>query len=347
MNRLQLLLTFSFILLVSSCSADQDIEVQEQETPVVEVIEASKSELTESITYASNLEPWKQVNIASNAPGRIAEIFVEEGDTVESGDRLVRMQDTQLQQARIAYETAKREFERLEPLYEQGAVTQQQLDLAQTEFENAQINLELLEENTLLNSTIDGVVTAKWFEEGEFYLSTPTESGSPGIVQIMQLNPLKLVVNINESQLPYIKKGEPVHLTVDAFPNEEFESEVNRVFPTVDPNTRTFRVEVTINNDNYRLKPGMFARATIETRSHNALFVPREALIRGTSTNSQDVLFIIDEDNTVVRQVVKVGIFIDESVAIEDGVQPGQHVVVKGKQRIENGMKVQTEFLNR
>src|SRR5690625_7016703 len=75
------------------------------------------------------------------------------------------MEDNQLRQARIQFETAKREYERLVPLHAEGAVTQQQLDLAQTEMENAEITLNVLVENTTLRSGLNGIVTEKWFEE--------------------------------------------------------------------------------------------------------------------------------------------------------------------------------------
>lgn len=332
-----------FIAIGFQACSDDGVQIEQPEKPVVQVIAADSSEQTVSVIQSATLEPWKQYNIASNSPGRIANIFVEEGDAVEAGDRLVQMQDNQLQQARIAYETAKREYERLVPLHKQGAVTSQQLELAQTELENAEINLDILEENTLLRAQSDGIITQKWFEAGEYYLTTPTEDGPPGIVQLMQLDTLKLVLNVNESMLQYVEVGQVVAVTVDALPNEKFESTISRVFPTVDPATRSFRVEVAINNSNRRLKPGLFARAELQTQTLKELFVPREALLRGTSANSQDVLFLVD-DSTAVRQVVTVGSYVNEWVSIKEGVQTGQLVVVKGKQRLENGTKVEAEL---
>src|SRR5690554_2020451 len=191
MNRL---ITFSLpaiILLVTiqACSSNDEPEIEEtREVPVVEVVEASVSERTMNVTFSGTLEAFRQMNVGSNSPGRIERIFVEEGDRVSAGDPLVQMEDNQLRQARINFETAQREYDRLVPLHAEGAVTRQQLDLARTEMENAEITLNVLVENTTLRSGLNGIVTEKWFEENELYSASPTESGAPGIVQVMQIN---------------------------------------------------------------------------------------------------------------------------------------------------------------
>ncbi|HAC16814.1 MAG TPA: hypothetical protein DCE78_12850 [Bacteroidetes bacterium] len=341
---LKILLIFSLTLLIGlqACS-EEEVAEERQDPIVVEGIEAVVSEQSRFVTYSGTLEPWKQMNVGSSNPGRIDRIFVQEGDHVQVGDPLIQMEDNQLRQARINYETTKREYERLVPLHEQGAVTRQQLEMAQTEYENAEINLGVLEDNTQLRSKVDGIVTEKWFEEGELYSASPSEAGSPGIIQVMQLNPLKLMVNVNESMLRFINEGQPVSLTVDALPDMEFDSEINRVFPTINPQNRSFRVEVLVDNTEGNLRPGMFSRASLETQKIEGLFVPREALIRGTSANTQDVIFLIDDENQAVRQVVSVGVFLDQMVLIESGLESNQFVVIKGKQRLESGMKVERE----
>lgn len=334
--------SITLLIGLQACS-EEEVAEERQDPIVIEGIEATVSEQSRFVTYSGTLEPWKQMNVGSNNPGRIDRIFVQEGDRVQVDDPLVQMEDNQLRQARINYETTKREYERLIPLHEQGAVTRQQLDMAQTDYENAEINLNVLEDNTQLRSKVDGIVTEKWFEEGELYSASPSEAGSPGIVQVMQQNPLKLMVNVNESMLRYTNEGQTVFITVDALPGIEFESEINRVFPTINPQNRSFRVEVLVDNSEEKLRPGMFTRASLETQKLERLFIPREALIRGTSENSEDVVFLVNDNDEAVRQIVSVGTFLDHLVSIESGIEPGQFVVIKGKQRLENGIKVERE----
>lgn len=345
MNRLIIFSLPAIILLVTmqACSTDEPEIEENREVPVVEVVEASVSERVMNVTFSGTLEAFRQMNVGSNSPGRIERIFVEEGDRVSAGDPLVQMEDNQLRQARINFETAQREYDRLVPLHAEGAVTRQQLDLARTDLENAEINLNVLEENTTLRSRVNGVVTEKWFEEDELYSASPTESGAPGIVQVMQTDPLKLIININESQLSYIEEGQSVTLTSDALSGREFESTVNRIFPTIDPGTRSFRVEVLVENSDAALRPGMFVRASLQTAEYKDLFIPRESLMRGTSEGSQDIVFTINENNEAVRQIVGIGMFLDEVVSIQSGMEAGDRVVVKGKQRIEDGMEVRVE----
>lgn len=347
MKRLITISLLSTFLLVTlqACSSSDEPEIEEtRETPVVEVIEASVSERTMNVTFSGTLEPIRQMNVGSNSPGRIERIFVEEGDRVSVGDPLVQMEDNQMRQARINFETATREYERLVPLHEEGAVTRQQLDMALTELENAEIMLNVMEDNTTLRSGVNGVVTEKWFEESELYSAAPTESGAPGIIQVMQIDPLRLIIRVNESQLSYIEEGQSVVLISDALPGREFQSDVSRIFPTVDPATRTVRVEIMVDNNESILRPGMFVRATLQTAQYEELFIPRESLMRGTSEGSQDVVFTINENNEAVRQIVGVGMFLDELVSIQTGLEAGDRVVVKGKQRIEDGMEVRAEL---
>lgn len=339
------LLALMFMVTLQACGSNDQSETEvAREIPVVEVVEASVSERAMTVTFSGTLEPLRQTNVGANTPGRIERIFVEEGDRVSAGDPLVQMEDNQLRQARIQFETAKREYERLVPLHAEGAVTQQQLDLAQTEMENAEITLNVLVENTTLRSGLNGIVTEKWFEENELYSASPTESGAPGIVQVMQINPLRLIINVNETRLSNLDVGQTVRLTSDALPGREFQSQVSRIFPTVDPATRTVRVEVIVENNDSVLRPGMFVRAALQTAEYEELFIPREALLRGTSEGSQDIVYTINENNQAVRQIVQVGMFLDELVSIERGIESGDRVVVKGKLRLEDGMEVRAEL---
>ncbi|HLR89658.1 MAG TPA: efflux RND transporter periplasmic adaptor subunit [Balneolaceae bacterium] len=347
MNRLITLslLALMFMVTLQACGSNDQSETEvAREIPVVEVVEASVSERAMTVTFSGTLEPLRQTNVGANTPGRIERIFVEEGDRVTIGDPLVQMEDNQLRQARIQFETAKREYERLVPLHAEGAVTRQQLDLAQTEMENAEITLNVLVENTTLRSGLNGIVTEKWFEENELYSAAPTESGAPGIVQVMQINPLRLIINVNETRLSNLDVGQTVRLTSDALPGREFQSQVSRIFPTVDSATRTVRVEVIVENNDSVLRPGMFVRATLQTAEYEELFIPREALMRGTSEGSQDIVYTINENNQAVRQIVQVGMFLDELVSIERGIESGDRVVVKGKLRLEDGMEVRAEL---
>src|SRR5690625_4972484 len=87
----------------------------------------------------------------------------------------------------------------------------------------------------------------------------------------------------------------------------------------------------------------MFVRAALQTAEYEELFIPREALLRGTSEGSQDIVYTINENNQAVRQIVQGGMFLDELVSIERGIESGDRVVVKGKLRVEDGMEVRAE----
>ncbi|MEX1211320.1 MAG: efflux RND transporter periplasmic adaptor subunit [Balneolaceae bacterium] len=331
------------LCLLQGCGSKESTSENETSDPiVVEGVRADHQSIRQKVTYTGTLVANRVVNAGSNAPARIEEIFVEEGDRVAVGDPLFRMEENQLRQARIAHETAKREYERLLPLAEEGAVTRQQVEMAKSDLDQAGVNLEVLEENTLFRAPHAGIVSEKWFEEGELYSAAPTEFGAPGILQLVEMDPLKLIINVNESHLRFLQKGDSVDVRVDAYPGDLYQSIIHRIFPTVDPSNRTARVEIRIDNDSNLLRPGQFSRVGFHLQTVEGIAIPRAALLRGTSSNAQDVLFYVTEDGEAIRQVVSVGPRMDDLVLIEEGLSEGAFVVVKGKQRLENGMQVET-----
>ena len=134
--------------------------------------------------------------------------YVEVGDRVTKGQDLFLMDRTQLYQLKVQLSSLAKDLARLDTLMATGSAKQQQYDQMKTQYDVMKTNVDFMEENTLLKAPFNGVVTGKYFENGELYSGTPTTAtGRAAVVTVMQVNPLKVNVNVSEQYYPLIKRG--------------------------------------------------------------------------------------------------------------------------------------------
>ncbi len=243
-----------FGLLLSACSskeksksdASSGSETSNEKAAIpVRVMTLSKTNISRTIDYTATILPFEEVNMAPSTPGRIDKIYVEVGDKVNRNENLFLMDRTQLYQLQLQLSNQLKDLNRIDTLLKSGSAKQQQYDQMKTQYDVTLTNVDFMEENTLLKAPFAGIVTGKYFENGEIYSGGPTtQKGRSAVVTLMQVNPLKLNVNISEKYYPLIKKGMKVSVTADVYSNEVFTGSLFRIAPTVDPATRTFTVEI-------------------------------------------------------------------------------------------------------
>lgn len=191
-----------------------------------------------------------------------------------------------------------------------------------------------LAENNRLVSPVSGYVTARNYDAGDM-------TGSLPVVTIEQTNPVKMLVNVSELNYKFVTKGMPVEVRIDAYEGELFSGKVTIVYPTIDNSTHTFPVEVTIENKEQRVRPGMFARATMDFDVQNNVVVPDEALVKQMGAGDRYVYVYNPKTQTVRYQKVILGKHLDDKYEIKSGVNPNEQVVIAGQSRLANGRKVQ------
>lgn len=313
-------------------TSEQEEEAQEEVIPVrVDQIEAMRR--TQRIATTGTLEAWEHALLSGQQGQRITRLDVDEGDEVRQGETIAVMDDTNLRQARVELRTLEREVGRLRELVEIGAVAQQQLDQTEAQLETAQTNVGLLETNTYLRSPINGTVTGKYFVAGEQYMPSVQ---APALVTIQQLDPLKVVINVSERFFGTIAEGMVARVRVDAH-REEFEGVVRRVSPTVDPQGRTFRVEIQLDNEAGRLSPGMFARVSLDIGEREAMFLPRSSIIR--RPGQEPFVYVVEEGRAQVRRIEE-GDRFEEYMEVVEGIRSEDRVVIEGMSRLSAGIKV-------
>lgn len=327
------------LLLISGCSNDEGKAGNNNvnDAVPVEVSTVKDTTITRSIDLVGTLAPWKEANLGAQTTARINKIFVEEGNVVQEGDLLFQMDDTQLAQAKIQYDLAKDDYNRMKPLFDQGSISKQTYDKVKAAYESSEYSYKLLLTNTQFKAPFAGVITAKKMNEGEIFMLAPT-GGAPSIVTLMQINPLKLEVSISEQYFKNVKLGLKTKLEVDAYPGSSFEGTVSKINPTINKNTRTFDVEIKIPNPKQVLRPGMYVRAKLFTGMEKITTVHRSAILRMPASNVF-YAFVV-ENNNANRVTVTKGDEFDEIVEIKSGLKTGDVIITTGQGMLKDGSRV-------
>ncbi|MGC9325180.1 MAG: efflux RND transporter periplasmic adaptor subunit [Desulfomonilia bacterium] len=292
--------------------------------------------------------------ITSKVSGRIKRVSVDEGDRVQQGDLLLLIDPADyereyehstalMNQARVTLERAQRDLARMENLFTSNAVSEQTYqdavtarDLAQYQYDQAASAQKMARQNLeecRLSAPIEGMITSKFVNEGE--LIGPH---SPAFV-IMQMDPVKVEVDLPEEIYSFIQVGNKSLLTVDALPQESFTGTITKVYPTVDTNSRTFKATITLNNPDLKLRSGMSARARVVQKARkNTLPVPKASIIPGEEGH---YLYRLEGDS-VERVQVRLGIEGDDVYEVVAGLREGDTVVIRGITGLVDGMKVRS-----
>ena len=301
--------------------------------PVVSVITATAEDVEVNNTFTSNIEPYATNNIVSQSAGRIVSINVEVGDKVRKGQLLAKMDDVNLAKTRMQYVNDSTELGRLTELYKIGAVAQADYDLAKLSLEITKKTYNNLLENTYLRSPINGVVTARNYDKGDMYSMTQP------IFVVEQITPVKMLINLSESLFTQVHQGMEFNIEVEAYPGETFLGKVNLIYPTVSATTHTFPVEVVCQNNDQRLRPGMFARVTATFGINHHVVVPDVAVVKQQGSGEY-FIYVLNADKTVIYTKVELGRRLGNRYEIISGINEGDIIVTEGQARLKNGMAV-------
>ena len=302
-------------------------------TPNVEVISATSKDVAQESSYSSTVEAFATNNIMPQAGGRIRKINAEVGDYVTKGQVLAEMDRLQLEQLELQIQNDEIEYKRLKALYEEGGLSQSDFETAELGYKVRKTNYQNLLENTILRTPITGFVTARNFDQGDMF------SMSAPLFTVQQVVPVKLLVGISESEYTKVKKGQSVAIKADALPGRSFTGKVERLYPTIDAATHTFRAEVHVANTDRVLRPGMYARVTVNYGSNHSIVVPDLCIVKQEGTG-QRFVYLLKADNTVSYVPVTLGRHIGTEYEVLEGISEGDQVVSKGQAALKDGVKV-------
>lgn len=306
-----------------------------KQTVPVKTMLVNQELITRNIDYTASLIPFEEVHLAPSAPGRIEKINVEIGDNVGKGQVVALMDRTNLEQARINLINLETNFRRLDTLKKTNSISDQQYDQVKSAYNIGKTSYQFLQENTQLKAPFSGVVSGKYFEDGEIYSGSPVASvGKPAIISIVQINQLKALIGISASYFPLITRGMKADVKSEIYPDLVFNGEIYKIYPTIDNATKTFTVEVKIQNSNLKLRPGMFSKIQLNLGKGNAMLVPNISLVKQTGTN--DMYLFVNKNNVAQKTLVKTGRMFDDKIEILGGLSIGDEIIIAGQNKLEN-----------
>ena len=347
MNKIILTSAALALTMMGACSGNEKKDTASQEaTPVVKTMLVNEREVNQVGNYTATVEPELINNISSSSMNRIKQIFVDEGMRVSKGQKLVVMDDVNTTSYRLQLDNAKAnlrnvevDYKRAQELLKIGGGTKQQVDQMEVQLINArnavasaERALRNVSENTVLTSPISGVVTARNYDPGDM-------TGSLPILTVARTQPVKIVINISESELAKVRRGMPAIVTFDTYGDEIFNGTVTLISPTVDNASRTFGAEVTLPNGDGRILPGMFGRVELSLGTARRVVVPDKAVVKQQGSGNHYV-YVYNPDGSVSYNKVELGQRLGDSYELISGVEPGSTVVVSGQSRLANGVKV-------
>ena len=304
----------------------------------VNVANVQKMTLNDSLKLIGYLDAFTEVDIAAEASGVITSLNVNLGDVKSKGAVLATIDDKLKQlavrKAKIDLDKLQKTLERYKNLFKGGTLTEQQLDDAQTMYDNAVLQLEQAEKqlaDATIKAPITGIVSRKLFEKGEF-----VNMGSP-MLTMVDISRFKIKLNVSESNVYKLKTGDLALITTDVYPGVEMEGKVSYISPKGD-DTHNYAVEIEMaNSKEYPLKSGTFANVQIELPViAEALYIPRQALLGSVN----DAKVYVAENGKATLRSITVSEGNDQFLQVISGLTENEQVIVNGQINLADGKEI-------
>lgn len=400
---------------LGGCFFEAKTEAQEEapvrqtpSTPAVNVIKVTTGFLSQPREYIGTTEPIKEVILRSQAEGQILNLTVDVGDRVTTGQIIAQLDDTllkaglykaeaelaslnsavteaqadvisaqaQVKSNQVQLAQAKVDANRLEELYNEGAIAKREVELAQTEAKTAQQTVIASESQVNVKQaavkTAKGRITSQKAiiqEEKKrlnytqinapssgYVLERLTEQGNliqPGgeVIKIGDFSQVKVTVAVSELDLENLVLGKSVNVTLDAFPNQQFTGIINRISPSADRNSRQIPIEILLSNSEEKINGGLLARIKFANNNNPPILIPETALkINNPRENTlSNTVFVLSENNDqtqVTTRQVTLGQSKNGRVEILNGLTTLDRIVVRSSDKLENGTNVRLSVIS-
>ncbi|MDP8263508.1 MAG: efflux RND transporter periplasmic adaptor subunit [Candidatus Ancaeobacter aquaticus] len=326
---------------------------QERELPRVKAYKTSKQNYADNLPNIGTVRGSSTVNMRFETAGRVKDFNFREGDLVKKGqiiaelghsdaDLKIQFRKSKLDTAKTNLLSAGKKVEIHEKLYKANAIVKLKLDEIKLEYDRAKQALDAARielessnqelEKTYLHANRDGILGSKDIEPGEYVTS------SVKVASLIEVKDVLIEMGIIEKDVEKIKQGLPVHVTVDAYPDREFTGEVYSIASTVQ-GSRTLTVKAKVPNPDILLLPGMFARVIIKVyEKDDTIVIPTSALNKGEGGYMVNV---ISKENKIEPREVEIGYATTDNAQIDEGLKPGELVVIDAKEKLKPETQVE------
>ena len=343
-NLINIIITVLLAAFVLAGCNDQDsIANTENTTPEepaipVSVVTIEPVTLRDVIFLPGETEAWQDVKVAANAAGRVEWLGPREGQAVKKGQLLAKIEvsalKASLDHAKAAYQLAEDLCQRRRRLYKNKIIAKEELDQSETQRTLAMTDLEQIKvryNHGFPKSPITGIINHLYVDVGEY-----ADMGKP-LVDIVNIDKIKINVQVPELDVRYVKKGQQTPIRIDAFADQTLIGTVDFVSFKADPATKTFLVRSIIDNASHDIRPGMIGRVVFVRRViPDAVAVPLFAIV---DKGGERIVFV-EKDGVAQSRTISVGVIEGDRVQITGGLEAGDHLIVKGHTEVEDGMKV-------
>ncbi len=307
----------------------------------VKVASAQLRTLDRSLRFTGSFEARKTLPLIAEAQGSITSLNISEGQTVGRGQVVARLDPTAIQSnlatATASYNNAVKNKERYERLVQAGAISQKQYEDVALNVDNAKANLTGIQQQmkyTVVNSPMSGIIGEVKVEQGSF-ATMGMQLGT-----VVDISSLKMVLKVPEEDVIKLKKGQPVSIQTDVYPDHTFNGTITLISVQADAG-RKYDVEVEVkNNGTFPLKAGMFGTASLDAQTGDQgekLFIPRKAIV-GSIKDAQ--VFVLGPNNKVALRKVEVQNTSGEDVIVLNGLTPNEKVITTGQINLQQGQEV-------
>jgi len=314
---------------------------------VVGVMPVKKGNIAEIITLTADIQPINQAAIYAQVSGYLDKITVRRGYHVKKGQLLAHINSTTLL-AQYHQAQANRDYvclnaNRYKALLAKNLVSKDAYDLSSSQCRQAQASVDYARKMLSYADIVapfDGYIFNRMVDPGATIPATTAalSSNSNPLFTVVDTHIVKIVVNVPERDIRYLRIGLPVKVMVDAFPGEAFPGKVTRMNPALDTTTRTLAIEIDMPNASEILKPGMFAKAVLDLATHkDVLLVPKGAIL---SRQNKAWVYIVDSRGIAHKRPVTVGFIGKKNAEIKSGLSAGETVIVAGQEHLEEGDRV-------
>ncbi|MFH5884228.1 efflux RND transporter periplasmic adaptor subunit [Halalkalibaculum sp. DA3122] len=336
----------SMAVLITACSQEEQAVPQDElvKSVNVETLTVEPQLFQRFLRLVGTVESANDVLISSEVSGRIEQYFVEKGRNVQQGDPILKIDDAKLQQEKARLEAqveqAKEQYDRLRRVFEQDSIGSE-IDLinARTAYQQSQSTLESIKvdiENTTVRAPFDAILEERMLEVGE--MASP---GSP-LVRLIGAKNLKIVAGVPSRYADVVNTGDQAQIWFDFQNTDTLELDINYVGQSIDPQARTFRVELFLPRNSQHYKVDMIANARLKTyEQQNAIVIGEEFIYQKEAGN---VVYTVAEnrqgDTIASEQVVRLGPSYQNRVIIEQGLEPGDELITVGSSFLQDSMRI-------
>ncbi len=328
----------------------------------VEITTATYGPITSTVEATGTLKAKAQVDISAEAIGRVRKIFVNEGDIVKKGARLIQLDDEQdranLGLAKARFEQAEMVFNRAQSLIEKNLISKEEYEISRTNYEVSKAQFLQAQDKldkTKINAPIAGKIMKINVEEGETVLLGTMNNPGTVLLTIADMSKMIAIVKVDETDVPNIKVDMPAKVSPDALPDTSFKGVVSKVGLMPIQNvisTETainFEIELELAEFSPELRPGMTIKAEVITaKKDSVLKVPAQAVGKRKFKGKETTSVFLFKDNKAVMKEVETGTSSDTDIEIKSGIQPNDQVItgpyrIVSKLKDGNRVKISTE----